>query len=66
MKQQLEITFDASTQCRPRFRSQQRRSKAQWWFTHMRNIVDTAFDWKTPRPARPEQIYFRLERDRCQ
>jgi hypothetical protein len=64
MKQQLEITFDGSTQCRPRFRSQQRRTKARWWFDQMRNIVDTAFDWTATRPPRPEQIYFRLGKDR--
>ena len=64
MKQQLEITFDASTQYPARFRSQQRRSKAQWWFTQMRHIVDNAFDWSAPHQAPPEQIYFRLEKDR--
>jgi hypothetical protein len=62
MKQQLEITFETNQACRRPFRRQQRRQRAQWWFRKMRHAVDTAFDWRSASLARPEQIYFPLER----
>jgi len=64
MKQQLEITFEGSKPCRRPFRRQQRRQRAHWWFNQMREIVDAAFDWKAAPTARPEQIYFPLEKRR--
>jgi len=66
MRQQLEITFTASTPCRRIFQSRERRNKAQWWFNQMRQLVDTAFDWTSPNQPRPEQTYFRLEKERRQ
>jgi hypothetical protein len=30
--------------------------RARWWFEHMRRVVDSATDWQTGTPARPEQI----------
>jgi hypothetical protein len=62
MKNQLEISFDANQTCPRPFRRQQRRQRAQWWFRKMRNVVDTAFDWKSEAAGRAEQIYFPLER----
>ena len=64
MKEQLEITFEAPTQWRRPVRGQERRAKAQWWFTQMRQLVDAAFDWTAPTAPRPEQTYFRLEKRR--
>ena len=66
MKEQLEITLPARTMTstvRPR-RNYQRRQRAQYWFNQMRQAVETAFDWKAAPAARPEQIYFALEKTR--
>ena len=38
----------------PSFRN--RRARADWWFTQMRNIVSRAIDWETAAAPRPEQI----------
>ncbi len=64
MKDQLEITFGATTQCRRPLRSQQRRQRAQYWFSKMRHVVDSAFDWKNAPQAPAIQIYFPLEKRR--
>jgi hypothetical protein len=34
-----------------------RRVRADWWFTQMRNIVSRAMDWETVGQPRPEQIW---------
>jgi len=34
-----------------------RRTRAHWWFTQMRNIVGRAMDWETAGSPRPEQIW---------
>jgi hypothetical protein len=34
-----------------------RRTRAHWWFTQMRNIVGRAMDWETAGTPRPEQIW---------
>ena len=39
--------------------SQNRRARAEWWFTQMRNIVSRAMDWETTGNPRPEQIWIR-------
>ena len=38
-------------------RSQRRLRRAQWWFAHMRRIVDRAMDWQAAAEPRPEQIW---------
>ena len=38
-------------------RSQRRLTRAQWWFAHMRRIVDRAMDWPAAAEPRPEQIW---------
>lgn len=32
------------------------RSRAQWWFERMREVVDAAFDWENPSRPQPEQL----------
>ena len=64
MKEQLEISFARSTQCRRPLRSERRRDKAQWWFNKMRYVVDCAFDWKSAPPAPAIQTYFCLDKRR--
>ena len=37
--------------------TQNRRTRADWWFTQMRNIVSRAMDWEAAGSPRPEQIW---------
>ncbi len=30
---------------------------SRWWFERMRRMVDSAFDWPSTPPPRPEQIW---------
>ena len=39
-------------------------TKARWWFSQMRMVVDRACDWKSSPPPRPEQTYLTLARGR--
>ena len=59
-KEQLEIRFQGNSPRRGPLRSQQRRNRARWWFNQMRQVVDSALDWKAAPPARPEQTFFGL------
>jgi hypothetical protein len=34
-----------------------RRVRADWWFTQMRNVVSRAMDWENIGTPRPEQIW---------
>jgi len=56
INRQMEMSFAASqrgTAPRPC-----RRGRAQWWFQHMRQLVDQAMDWAPAPQPRPEQIWF--------
>jgi hypothetical protein len=62
--QQLEITLQTVTCRRPVSFRQRRVSRARWWFSQMRRVVDEAIEW-TPAPAdRPEQPNLPLTRGR--
>ncbi len=55
---QLEMSF-SNAERRPLLSARQRRlSRAQWWFAHMRQVVDRAVNWQPVPPPRPEQIWF--------
>ena len=41
-----------------------RPGRARWWFSQMRQVVNSALDWKPAPPARPEQTYLTLARGR--
>jgi len=56
--EQMELVLGKATTCLSAKRSQRRLSRANWWFDHMREVVDRAIDWRPAPPARPEQIYF--------
>ena len=63
-KHQLEITLPTATCRRPGNYRQRRVSRARWWFSQMRRVVDQAVEW-TPAPAvRPEQAKLPLARGR--
>ena len=38
-------------------RRDRRMTRAQWWFAHMRQIVDHAMDWQAAPEPRPEQTW---------
>jgi len=62
--QQLEITLPTPTCRRPANYRQRRVSRARWWFSQMRRVVDEAIEW-TPAPTtHPEQPSLRLTRGR--
>jgi hypothetical protein len=57
--EQLELTMNKDRRCLRNIR-QERRQRARWWFSKMRQVVDLAIP---PRPrlhARPEQTSFEL------
>jgi len=63
-KDQIEISFESSTNLCPSGRRSRRMTKARWWFSQMRHVVDRACDWKSSPPPRPEQTYLTLARGR--
>ncbi len=54
--EQLELGFN-DRQSRIFGRPRTHVTRAQWWFTKMRQAVENAVDWKNEGPARPEQIW---------
>ena len=55
---QMELGFGKARVCSSINRRQRRSSRANWWFERMREVVDSAFDWKPAPAPRPEQIWF--------
>jgi hypothetical protein len=58
--EQLELTIrNLGAPSRPQSKFKNQNSKiASFWFQRMRQIVDSATDWRRTPPARPEQIWF--------
>ena len=54
-KQQLEIGFNSACR-RPMPIRQRRATRARWWFSQMRRVVDDAIDWQPAPSLPPEQI----------
>jgi hypothetical protein len=54
---QMELSLAGKAVRRGR---QARRRRAQWWFARMRQVVDSAMEWRPAPPARPEQVYMSL------
>jgi hypothetical protein len=57
---QMELSLAGKTARRGRQARQNRRQRAKWWFARMRNVVDSAMEWRPAPPARPEQVYMTL------
>jgi hypothetical protein len=53
---QLELGLGKNA-CHPMRRSSRAR-RSQWWFDRMRQIVESAPDWRPCPPGRPEQMWF--------
>ncbi len=62
IKQQLELSLDSACGVRSRLCQPRRLSRARWWFTQMRRLVDRGLDGTSPPPARPEQTDMPLPR----
>ena len=59
--QQIEMSFGANQAGRKTGAVQhQRRSRARWWFSQMRLVVESAIDWKSAPPPSPEQTCLTL------
>jgi hypothetical protein len=56
----MELTLTGKPVRRGRLERQNRRRRAQWWFDRMRQVVDSAMEWRPAPPARPEQVYLAL------
>ena len=54
---QMEMSFGSNGRA-SRAHRQSRRTRAQWWFRRMRQIVDLATDWQPVPAPRPVQIWF--------
>jgi len=61
-KEQIEMSLENRPRLRPAIGRQRRLRRAHWWFQQMREVVDRALDRDPAPPARPEQIYFSLQR----
>ena len=55
--EQLELGLNGAKLCIPATQRERRMTRAQWWFAHMRQIVDRAIDWKAAGEPRPEQTW---------
>jgi hypothetical protein len=56
MNNQLEFGLVAQPSLPAGPGGRRRVSRATWWFTQMRRVVDSAMDWSAQTPARPQQI----------
>ncbi|HEX4122683.1 MAG TPA: hypothetical protein VH619_18875 [Verrucomicrobiae bacterium] len=63
---QMELSLNGKASRRARPGRPHRRQRAQWWFARMRQVVDTAMEWRPAPPARPEQVYMTLSIERLQ
>jgi hypothetical protein len=55
--EQLELGFGRETRPAGAGRRESRLIRAAWWFAQMRQIVERAVDWQSPREGRPEQTW---------
>lgn len=54
-EQQLELSFDGAARpgaCSP---ARHRLARAAWWFEKMHQTVEQALEWRSHRPACPQQ-----------
>jgi hypothetical protein len=57
-QKQMELGLAEATRY-PRVAKRERRlNRANWWFDHMRQVVDRALDWEPAPRFQPEQIWF--------
>jgi hypothetical protein len=56
--QQLELGYGNANQPAPLSHRRGRVARAAWWFSQMRNAVQSAVDWQPAGEGRPEQVWF--------
>ena len=61
-KTQLEIRLPAPCRLRQGTFRQRRVSRARWWFSQMRRVVDESIEWNSEPAAPPEQTHLPLTR----
>ncbi len=62
---QLELSLVGGQTQTPPPQREQRRHRATWWFTQMRQIVSQAIDWEAAPPqSRPEQPWLGISHPR--
>ena len=54
---QLELGFEGAQRANALRRRETRATRAAWWFSQMRQIVNHAIDWEAAPEARPEQSW---------
>jgi hypothetical protein len=65
---QLEFGLERSQSFVLPARRPERRTRAQWWFRQMRQVVSEALEWQPAPAARPQQVWLSLSaarRSRC-
>lgn len=55
--EQMELGFTGSRLRMVPCAREQRRRRAAWWFSRMRQVVDRALDWQESHAPRPEQTW---------
>ena len=55
--EQMELGFNGLKIANGTGRRERRISRATWWFTQMRTLVEQATDWKPAPEPRPEQTW---------
>lgn len=55
--EQMELSLSGARRARRRARRETRMTRAAWWFTKMRAVVNNAIDWETAGQPRPEQTW---------
>lgn len=55
--QQMELGFGGQKLLTRSGRRERRMTRAKWWFTNMRQIVDRAMEWQAAAEPRPEQTW---------
>jgi hypothetical protein len=55
--EQMELGLNGERAAVRTCRRERRITRATWWFSHMRQIVERATDWPAAPEPRPEQIW---------
>jgi hypothetical protein len=56
-QKQLELGLAGANRCPRAVKRERRLNRANWWFDHMRQVVDRALDWEPAPRFQPEQIW---------
>ena len=54
---QMELGLERRAAASRAAQRQRARERAQWWFGHMRRVVNMAMEWKPEPGERSEQLF---------